>query len=661
MLDGVLFGSSPSYMSLSRFTRNSICALGVLATATPLLIAEEDMPIYELSPVTVTAPRFVGSDIEVAARVEFIDRQAIEESGASNIVELLAKEMNLHFRSTSGNSALSEVSIGGFGENSGQRVLVLLDGHRLNTADLGQINWLSIPLALVESVEVIKGGQSAIYGNNAVSGVIKIKTRRPTDKLTGQVEASYGSYDAFNFRAGVTGRTGALGFSAHVEHDQSDGYRDNSEYEAKGGGMKLEWKPEAGYNAYFSVNAVDSEYGLPGELSRAQADSDPQQTNKPLDSGEEESIYYRGGFDLGFGDFWTFAVDGGYTDREILSDYVSSSFVFYQEYQIASLSPSLIFESQNLTLVSGLDYYDEDISAASAYSFADYTRETLAGFASIQALVSDNWMLSGSARIERAENSGSVDGVRLARLTEDQYAWSLGLIRFIDSNARVYGTIRRFYRYPATDEIVISFPVPSFNPDIDPEWGHEVEIGGDIVCGGLSLGGRVFYQWMNDEIIYDPTVGLYGANANLDETRRIGVDLSTNYDISPSLDLSLSYTWVDAEIVSGAFDGSDVPLVPEHKVRLAFEYRPVESLKIAGGVTFTDNVYVGGDFFNVDSPLDDYFLLDASALYRVTEDLEVFLAAENLLDEEYISTAFGPDALYPGVELTVKVGVRYKF
>ena len=65
--------------------------------------------------------------------------------------------------------------------------------------------------------------------------------------------------------------------------------------------------------------------------------------------------------------------------------------------------------------------------------------------------------------------------------------------------------MRRFYRYPATDEVIDVFSglLPVINFELDPETGHEVELGGDTVHGALTLGGRVFYQSMNDEIIYD--------------------------------------------------------------------------------------------------------------------------------------------------------------
>ena len=104
----------------------------------------------DLNPMEVSALRLETPDKNLPARIQVIDQARIEQSGATNIVGLLRKEANLQVRSTSGNSARSTVSMGGFGENGGLRTLVLLDGHRLNAIDMSSINWYSIPLALVE-------------------------------------------------------------------------------------------------------------------------------------------------------------------------------------------------------------------------------------------------------------------------------------------------------------------------------------------------------------------------------------------------------------------------------------------------------------------------------------------------------------------------------
>ena len=635
--------------------------------------AEEPLAFVDTLPTTVvSAQRFSEVDMQIASRVQLINAEDITNSGATDLVQLLRKEANLNFRSTSGNSAQSEISMGGFGENSGQRVLILLDGHRLNTADLGQINWLSIPLGLIESVEVIQGGQSALYGNNAVGGVIKINTRRPSEEIFGQVQTSLGSFDSYNGRFALTGAVGGLGYSFHAEHDETDGYRENSQYKANGAGLKLDWTPSDRFTAYGSLNRVRGEYGLPGPLTRAEFKADRQQSTQMDNNGDEDVRYLRGGVGLSISDELMLSLDGGYTDRELNSEYYYDS-IFYpyyyleQSYEIFSFSPSFTFENEQVSVMFGVDYYDDVVTATSndLYSTSEYgyTRETLAAFSSFVWRISEDWSLAGSLRVEDTETRGNNAGVDSLVLDDDEYAWSLGLIRFVGNSSRIYGTLRRFYRYPATDEVidVFSGSLPVINFELDPETGHEVELGGDTVYGALTLGGRMFYQSMNDEIIYDSSVGTFGANVNLDETERLGADLIASYQISETIDASLTYTWLHAEIATGAYEGSEVPLVPKHKLRLQLEYDPWDTMRLTAGASYTDDVHVGGDFANTSNDLGGYLLLDLGVCYALTDDVDCYAIVDNLLDKEYISTAFGPDALYPGVGRSGRVGLLWKF
>ena len=72
-----------------------------------------------------------------------------------------------------------QVAMRGFGDNSGLRVLILVDGIPYNPPDMGGISWLGIDPGELELVEVLRGGQTVLYGNHAVSGVIKLRTRKP--------------------------------------------------------------------------------------------------------------------------------------------------------------------------------------------------------------------------------------------------------------------------------------------------------------------------------------------------------------------------------------------------------------------------------------------------------------------------------------------------
>lgn len=133
-----------------------------------------------LDEFVVTAVRVGESDpLSQAVNSTYIGRGKIENSAATNVVDILEKEANVRFRSVVGSNASGDLSMRGFGENSQTRVLIMVDGQKFNRPDMGAINWLQIPLSDIESVEVLRGPMSALYGAAAEAGVIKIKTRRP--------------------------------------------------------------------------------------------------------------------------------------------------------------------------------------------------------------------------------------------------------------------------------------------------------------------------------------------------------------------------------------------------------------------------------------------------------------------------------------------------
>ena len=110
--------------------------------------------------VIATQPVRIGNNCITADDIELLP--------SSNIVDLLAREANLNLRSTLGNAKFSGVDIRGQGDAYSSNVQVLVDGIRLNAADLSGADYSSVPLDQIERVEVIRGANSVRYGNGAI-------------------------------------------------------------------------------------------------------------------------------------------------------------------------------------------------------------------------------------------------------------------------------------------------------------------------------------------------------------------------------------------------------------------------------------------------------------------------------------------------------------
>ena len=168
---------------LSKAVRLAIAFGAVSATAfTASVNAAEEEESAKVERIEVTGPRIKRTDLEGAVPVTVIDRAAIDFSGQTSVSDLIRNtsfNTSGSFRPQSGSSAqgVSQVNLRGLGS---ERSLVLVDGRRLpkspSTGNSQDLN--SIPMAAVERIEILSDGASAVYGSDAIAGVINIITRK---------------------------------------------------------------------------------------------------------------------------------------------------------------------------------------------------------------------------------------------------------------------------------------------------------------------------------------------------------------------------------------------------------------------------------------------------------------------------------------------------
>lgn len=180
---------------------------------------EQEQEATELDRIVVTGSRISRSDIEGAVPVTVIDREQIELSGESSVADVIrGSTFNSFgsFRPQSGSSAQSfaGISLRGLGTN---RTLILIDGRRLPTApNVGSAQDLnSVPLAAVERIEILSSGASAIYGSDAIGGVVNIITRSDFEGVEisaeiGRPSTQGGDTEAGSVIFGAAGERGSM-------------------------------------------------------------------------------------------------------------------------------------------------------------------------------------------------------------------------------------------------------------------------------------------------------------------------------------------------------------------------------------------------------------------------------------------------------------------
>ena len=169
--------------------------------------------------IVVRAPRIREAADDPASSVTVItaDDFAFEFKTAP---EIIARVPGIKIRQYGGLGQLSTVSIRG---SSSEQVLVLLDGVPMNTGQGGGVDFSTIPLDAVERIEVIRGGGTAVYGPDAIGGVVNIVTKPPGDRPQATAGMSFGSYDTFKAFSVVRGEVKDVGLLLSVTHMQSHG------------------------------------------------------------------------------------------------------------------------------------------------------------------------------------------------------------------------------------------------------------------------------------------------------------------------------------------------------------------------------------------------------------------------------------------------------
>lgn len=172
-----------------------------------------------LDPVEVTATRSELAIKKTLASVTLITREDIEKSQAPSVPELLSLQAGLDITRAGG--AGSNVSIFTRGSNS-NHTLILIDGVRVNTAVQGSFDLGHLPVAMVERIEIVRGPRAALWGSDAIGGVIQIFTRDPQQFVElragsygrAELDVGFGVGDADNNFGAVIGYGRLRGFSA---------------------------------------------------------------------------------------------------------------------------------------------------------------------------------------------------------------------------------------------------------------------------------------------------------------------------------------------------------------------------------------------------------------------------------------------------------------
>lgn len=618
--------------------------------------AAEDLQEFALDDMVVTASRVPTQKVDTPANINVITREEIADQNYASASDALRAipGVNVLGSGAKGSSMGQDKIL----LNGDERVLVLVDGRRMNLGSSGNssADWLP-PVNAIERIEVLKGGGSALYGTDAVGGVINVIMKKGSDignHVT--VKAAGGSWNAEQYAISASGSTDSgLGLIVSATKER------RGEYKFKNANGKSQLLKNSGYDDTGVIVKLDQKVGEDNRIG----------VNFEHINAEGGSPFNSSGF--GTTDSHkriSNNVDLRYDWNENSDDkgYVQ----VYKNYQHAHFRSPVASRQSNFTdstiglevqqnfkfsdtdeLTVGLEYYKTTVDNTSLYT-GERDINNKAIFAENRWEFAPSWQLNTGLRYDHHSKYGSEVTPKVA------------LNKKFDENSNVYLSWGRVFNAPTTDELfwhqVDSSEWGTFytygDPNLKPEKGYVWTFGGNTKLNEkTSLSANVFYSKITDAIAWDYTsVQNYTLAVNVNKEKRRGLELSLNHDFDDNLSAYASYTYVQVKQDKGKGFTKDLTTKP-NIYRAGLKYKNADWL-----FTLNANAVTGQSEKNfVDS---SYFTLDLGAQYKINDNAKLFINGYNLTNSRYAE--FGGlykngEARYPMAGRSFIIGAEYTF
>ena len=617
--------------------------------------------------IIVTATRLPLPVKSVGSAVTVITAQDIAERKAILVSDLLREVPGMAVSRAGQVGAITQARMRGA---EGNHTLVMIDGIEANNPALGfEFNFADMLTYDLERIEVLRGPQSALYGSEAIGGVISFVTAGEGEKgFNAEAEVQGGSYESLQGGASIsaTGDKAYASFSAM--HYATDGISSSAIQPERDGYETTTVHTKLGYTLsdHVSVKAVLRHADNENDID-TQDFSFPSTPTQGLvidanDRTESSQLYGLLQLDVNvFSDSWLNTFRYSYVDTESEA-FVDDTFDNGNdgrrrkvEYQTSYLFGSGLSGSGKLhhALTLGAQFEELEFSnrfpafAGATYRADDDQTSVIGEY----TLSSDGgWALSASVR---QDNNDRFDDASTFRLAGSYLIASLG--------SRLHASLGEGITNPSFFEL-FGFSPSSFigNPQLQPEKSFSWEVGVEqaLFDGRAIIDVTYFDTNLEDEIatVFDFSTFLSTAENLRGESERKGVEVGGKYQINDVWHTNISYTYLDA---TEPDDDVEVRR-PEHSASFNLNHEFWAGRGNANlGLIYNGQQHDSEFIFATPTDhveLDAYTLLNLAGSFEVSESLEVFARFENLLDEDYVEV-FGFRS--PG--RAGYVGVRAKF
>ena len=636
-----------------RFSRASFSAREIALTLVPgesrVLNLHLDLEPLSSS-VVVTAQSVPATAQQTTAPTDVISRETIDDRQAVSLPELLQFSPGIAIDRTGPFGGSTSVFLNGGNSNFTK---VLVDGTPINPPGSG-VDFSSLTTENIAKVEIVRGAESAIYGSDAVSGVIQLFTHRGDTLVPAfSVYSEGGNFSSGRGGGDLSGLIGKLDYSAAAAYFQTGGQGPNDYFVNRTLSGNFGYAFSDTNQLHFSLRNNTSDAGIPGPTLQGPPD---------LFQGYGQKIFSANArWEFTSGSHWHHQLMGSdsYTRQHSFANQ-GDTFPFDSllTFNRVALNPQSSYVSHNFIATVGYQYEVEN-GGITFISPGHLRRNNQAGYLDFRYTPLSRLTLDFGGRVEA---NGSF-GTRVVPRIGGSYALHYGKGFFGDTRYRAfYG---QGIKEPRFDQTFGTDPCVPGNPNLKPEASKGWTTGFDqkLASDRWKLSADYFYSRFYDIVSFAPTSAFCGTYFNTDLALSRGVNLASEFRVRKWLFVNGNYTYDDTRVVKSENPFADPSLVPgNHLIR-----RPVNSGSFGVNLNYArvnwnfigyfTGVRTDSNFLNPTQTANPgYARFDMAANYNVTRGLFVTARAINLFDKQY------QDALgYPALGRYYMLGLRYAF
>lgn len=612
-----------------------------------------DLQEFDLDTMVVTASRVETAKVDTPANVSVVTAEKIENRHYQNVAEALKDVPGATVLDNGEGANEKSIVI-----NGDTRVLVLVDGRRMDIATGGINGRSSFDLGLlpdvntIDRIEVLKGAGGALYGSDAVGGVVNIITKK-MDHSYGKVSMGFGSNQARDAKAMYTikeGKTGVMVAASKYKQGYYK-YKDvadkvtkrwpvNSSIDGEKVSLKIsqelteDTNIEIGYDydKYngFSRSKLSNYYGTSYNDKKYQ--NIYAKYNWKL-NGMNEGYFHIYHNEL---DYTTNSVINGWSWGDVKSK--TNGIDLQQAWKTSDNNKLVVGAS---CFKSDIDNYQDDSAVGDRKNGYSEDLSNKAIFVNDNWEFLPSWSLNAGVRYDDHSKAG------------DKTTLSAGLNKKFTEYSHAYFNWGQVFKAPTGTDLFDPF---MGNKDLKPEKGDTWTFGyGTKINNKTDVNISYFQSNLKDAINYDPSNSWKAGN--VDKQKKNGMELSVNHELNDNWDLEVSYSYVRVRNDNNDGQGfvRDVNYVPNI-------YRL--------GVRYHNDLWNADLFLRAGSGADkasyvdsSYVTLDASVAYKATKDLSFYAKGYNLFNKAYAEYAGIYNGSYdrPAQSRRFIVGAEYSF